>query len=200
MAKLPERKILEFISPGQAVDLTPFDRFEKMVDRRPPITASEFRAERLVEAIGQRIVEAKDHYQALGLSRAAKSDEIRDTVLLYLSTFHPDVYKKAEAEAITRRLVEIRNELMDEKRRNLYDLRLGVPKPPTVQVAVGQPVVYCTNCQSRGRGLVMMEYKKTLGPYKSTGRTYDIYVCPDPTCGKERVGNFLRGVFLGFGK
>lgn len=168
----------------------------------PPIriTAVEARAERLVEQIGKRILDARDYYSALGVPRDAKTEYIIDTTRLLISTYHPDVYPKPEANEITRKLIEIRDVLTDPARRKDYDRQFAPARPPTVEVAVGQPVIYCTDCQKRGRGLVMMNYTKTLGPYKSTGRTYDIYQCPDPTCKKDRIANFFRGQFIGFGK
>jgi len=196
--KKPEewrRRFFEIVPVGVPREV-PVERIPPRPERR---VAVEVRAERLVEEIGRRIVEAPDYYSALGLPVNAKTEDIMDTLRLFLSTYHPDVYPKPEAASITRRLVEIRETLTDPRKRRVYDQRILVPVAPTVQVAVGRPVVYCTECQKRGR-LVMMEYNKTYGPYESTGRSYDIYKCPDPTCPKERVANFYRGVFIGFGK
>lgn len=170
-------------------------------EQLPPISeVLEEENNRYAIELGRRILTAANYYDALGISLKSTADEIRDAFRRTVSLFHPDLYKGPEAAAITRKLIEIRDTLTNPAQKAIYDSRLGVPAAPTVQVAVGQPVVYCTECQSRGRGLVMMQYEKTLGPYKSTGRSYDIYVCPDPTCKKERVGNFFRGIFLGFGK
>ena len=66
----------------------------------------------------------QDYYDALGVSRDASSDEIRQAYRRLARRYHPDVNKEAGAEDRFKEISEAYEVLRDPEKRERYD-RLG---------------------------------------------------------------------------
>jgi len=163
-----------------------------------PTTAPSRPQEQYAKVLGDRILNAKNLLDVLGVQADNSDDQVRAARNQLLLLYHPDVFRDTDLGTTVAKKI---NEAYDTlKTRELRDRYLQTQQPftgPTTEVAYGRPVVYCLEDQMRGL-LVMMKYDHTVG-FK-TGRSYDIYKCPSNPLHKDRIGNYVRGEFIGFGK
>ncbi|MBE7075089.1 MAG: hypothetical protein E7376_03845 [Clostridiales bacterium] len=76
-------------------------------------------------------IRMKNYYKIIGVNTDADSRTIKNTYLLKIKKYHPDVYTgdKSFAEEKTRELNEAYDILSDDAKRALYDKKIKVEKP-----------------------------------------------------------------------
>ncbi len=105
----------------------------------PPLPRpDEIRRREILDAFER--LKTRNHYEVLGLPRAATEADVKDSYFRLAKRFHPDAHHgeslgdlRDELEAVFIRLGEAYEVLRDARRRGDYDQRLGRPR------AAGEP-------------------------------------------------------------